>query len=348
MNNAISNRTVLLTGGGGSIGSALAKTILELHPRFLILLDHSERNLHEIDYELNSIRGCASYTSILGDICDKALLFEILEYFHPEIVYHVAAFKHVPLMERNPVAAVRNNALGTNLLAKAVRAHGASKLIMISTDKAVNPRSVMGASKRVAELSLIRWKNSQTQMSALRLGNVLGSEGSVVPAFVRQISKGGPVTVTHPEVNRYFMTLEDAIELVVLMTSFDGDGGIFVPDLGEPLSILALAHQTIKESGLVPEQIQITFTGLRPGDKMSEELASGRESLETTRDARIFRTKSDEIVPDRFDADIKRLEESVEQRDLAATIDTICRIVPEYLPSASIHRLLERFSARIQ
>jgi FlaA1/EpsC-like NDP-sugar epimerase len=186
MINAISGGKILLTGAGGSIGSALAKTIVGLDPRLLILLDHSERNLYQIDMDLGATPDHDVHLPILGDISDRALLVKIFEHHQPDIIIHTAAFKHVPLTERNPISAVRNNALGTNILAEASQMYGVARLIMVSTDKAVNPISVMGASKRVAELALLRWTNSNSQMRALRLGNVLGSEGSVGPAFQRQ------------------------------------------------------------------------------------------------------------------------------------------------------------------
>ena len=219
MTNAISGGKILLTGAGGSIGSALAKTIVGLDPRLLILLDHSERNLYQIDMDLRATPDHDVHLPILGDISDRALLVKIFEHHQPDIIIHTAAFKHVPLTERNPISAVRNNALGTNVLAEASQMHGVARLIMVSTDKAVNPISIMGASKRVAELALLRWTNSNSQMRALRLGNVLGSEGSVGPAFQRQIAAGGPVTVTHPNVSRYFLAIGEAVELILLAAS---------------------------------------------------------------------------------------------------------------------------------
>lgn len=348
MTTEIAGRSILLTGGGGSIGSALAKTITALHPRALIVLDNSERNLFEVDAALTSIGNVTCHTSILGDVCDSALLSEILAQFLPEIIFHVAAFKHVPLAERNPIAAVRNNALGTNLLAIAARERGVEKLVMVSTDKAVNPSSVMGASKRVGELSLHRWGNSRTQMTAIRLGNVLDSEGSVAPTFARQISAGGPVTVTHPDVNRYFLTMDAAVELILLAAELRPQAGVFVPSLGEPVRILDLAHQKIKEAGLTPGDIPITFTGLRPGDKMCEEFTYVDELLSSTSDSRLLRVMSGQILASRFDVEMERLADGVERRDLAATMDALCDIVPGYRLSESIMRLLAHSSAGIQ
>lgn len=346
MTNAISGGKILLTGAGGSIGSALAKTIVGLDPRLLILLDHSERNLYQIDMELRATPDHDVHLPILGDISDRALLVKIFEHHQPDIIIHTAAFKHVPLTERNPISAVRNNALGTNVLAEASQMHGVARLIMISTDKAVNPISVMGASKRVAEHALLRWTNSNSQMRALRLGNVLGSEGSVVPAFQRQIAAGGPVTVTHPNVSRYFLAIGEAVELILLAASLEGAEGVFIPELGEPVRILDLAHQMIEKAGFTPErEIPIAFTGLRSGDKMTEEFVSDRESLEPTGNAKLHRVKTPEIVPDKFDALMRDLSEKVERRELAAALALLYDIVPEYRPSESLLGLLKDFSA---
>src|SRR5271168_2626524 len=292
MHGAVTGRSVLLTGAGGSLGSALAKAIIQLEPRQLILLDHSERNLHEIDSELTAVLPGVPLTSILGDICDAGLLSEIFDRYRPEIVYHAAAFKHVPLMETNPFAAVRNNALGTASLARIAKAQGVANLLMVSTDKAVNPISIMGASKRVAELALLSLNNPRHRMSAVRLANILGSQGSVVPTFLSQISRGGPVTVTHPDVSRYFLTIGEAVELILLASGLEDSGGIFVPQVVGPVRILDIATELIRDSPTESRKdIPVTFTGLRPGDKMSEEFLSQDESTEPTNDPRLLRVK---------------------------------------------------------
>ena len=305
MHGEVAGRSVLLTGAGGSLGSALANAIIQLEPRQLILLDHSERNLYEIDSELTAVLPGVPLTSVLGDICDAGLLSEIFDRYRPEIVYHAAAFKHVPLMESNPLAAVRNNALGSNTLAMISRIAGVRAFVMVSTDKAVNPISVMGASKRVAELALLRWGGSSNHMRALRLGNILASVGSVVPTFLRQISRGGPVTVTHPEVCRYFHTMGEAVELVLLTSRVEIGGGIFIPQLGVPVRILDMARQLVSDSQSRSKSgrvIPVTFTGLRPGDKMSEEFLFANESVEPTSDRRLLRVSTSEIPSERFDA----------------------------------------------
>ena len=328
-----SDMSILLTGAGGSIGSALATAITASDPRLLVLLDHSESNLHRIESELSTL-GSAEHVPILGDVGDPALLADIFDRYRPDIVYHAAAFKHVPLMEANPVATVRNNAIGTFNLAKAANEYQLPRLIMISTDKAVNPLSVMGASKRVAELALLRWSNTRSPMKVLRLGNVLGSEGSVVPLFREQISRGGPVTVTHPEVSRYFLTMADAVRLVLAMDTLEAGGGIFVPEMKEPVKIVDLARNLIRAAGLQPEQdIKIEFTGLRPGDKMAEELVSANEYAKASSVSGIHRVIGPEVLPRSFDNLMKELEDGCARRDPAKVLEALCKLVPEYRPS---------------
>jgi len=338
----ISGSTVLVTGAGGSIGSALTKAVLEYAPQLLILIDQGEQNLYQIETDLRMNRVCVPIVSVLGDICDEELISEILDRYHPNVIYHAAAFKHVPLMERNPIAAIQNNALGSNVLARAARKHRVEMLTMVSTDKAVSPRSIMGASKRIAELALVRWACDETRMSSLRLGNVYGTGGSVVKTFVQQILAGGPVTVTHAEATRYFLTLPEAVDLIVLASELPGNANILIPDLGEPVKILDLASRMINEAGFdVEKEIPITFTGLRPGDKLTEHLVSPRESVEPTDDARLSRVKVTEIYPDRFDILMANLTSAVDRRDLPAMLETMRCIVPEYEPSDSLLGSLE-------
>jgi FlaA1/EpsC-like NDP-sugar epimerase len=330
----VSGKRILLTGAGGSIGSALAKTVSRLKPRLLILLDNSERNLHEIDLELATAIDRNSYQSLIGDICDAKLLSEIFKRHHPEVVYHAAAFKHVPLMEHNPFAAVRNNALGTAGLARIAQAEGVASFVMVSTDKAVNPISIMGASKRVAELALLSLNNPKNRMSAVRLANVLGSQGSVVPTFLNQISQGGPVTVTHPDVCRYFLMMDEAVEAILLASGLEESGGIFVPQVGAPVRILDIALELIRHAGSKSgKDISVTFTGLRAGDKMSEEFFSHHESTEPTVDPRLVRVKTREIPAARFDIQMEDLSRRVDERNLTAMIETLCQILPDYRPT---------------
>jgi len=330
----VSGKRILLTGAGGSIGSALAKTVIRLEPQLLILLDNSERNLQEIDLELATAIDRNSYKSVLGDIRDAKLLAELFERYHPEVVYHAAAFKHVPLMENNPFAAVRNNALGTAGIARMAQEEGVANFVMVSTDKAVNPISIMGASKRVAELALLSLNNPKNRMSAVRLANVLGSQGSVVPTFLKQISQGGPVTVTHPDVSRYFVTMDEAVKLILLASGLEESGGIFVPQVGAPLKILDIALELISHTPSISgKDTPVTFTGLRAGDKMTEEFLSQDESTKQTIDPRLLRVKTIEISADTLAVQIGRLSQSVEERNLNAMIATLCQIVPDYRPT---------------
>jgi len=330
-------QTVLITGAGGCIGSALAKAIVNSGTGLVVLLDHSEQNLYEIHMELNAGTSGALHVPILGDILDHALLDEILEKHRPDTVYHAAAFKHVPLMEENPIAVIRNNVLGTLALAKAALRNDVARLLMISTDKAVNPHSAMGAAKRVAELVLLRFGSSRTRMSALRLGNVKGSHGSVLPLFQQQLERGGPLTVTHPESRRYFLSLPETVDLILAAAALGEDAGILVPELGEPVKIVDLAKQVIQEAGRDgAAQTEIVFTALRPGDKLSEELVSARERTEPTGDSRLWRVKSAPIAPDALDSAVQAISEGVRLRNLAILLEALCGIVPEYQPSQTL------------
>lgn len=341
MNKAIFRSTVLVTGAGGSIASALLRKIAAHSPQLLVLLDHSEQNLYQIESDLTLNGFAIPFVSVLGDICNEALLSEIFGRYRPHIVYHAAAFKHVPLMERNPIAAIQNNVFGTNVLAQAARQHRVEMLTMVSTDKAVNPRSIMGASKRLAELALVRWSCEDSRMRSVRLGNVYGTEGSAVKLFAQQILAGGPVTVTHADAMRYFLTLEEAVDLIVLASELP-DARILIPDLGEPVRILDLARRMIEEAGFVMDKgIRITFTGLRPGDKMTENLVSASEFVESTDDPRLSNVKSTEMLPEKFDALMTILANAVECRDLFAILETLRCMVPEYEPSESLLRSLE-------
>jgi FlaA1/EpsC-like NDP-sugar epimerase len=329
---------VLITGAGGCIGSALARNIIRSGAKLVLLLDHSEQNLYEIHTELCA-GGSSSHVAILGDISDEGLLDEVFEKNGPGVIFHAAAFKHVPLMEANPIAVVRNNVLGTRTLARAALRHGVRQLLMISTDKAVNPRSVMGAAKRVAELILLRFSNSATRMSAVRLGNVLGSNGSVVPLFQQQIARGGPVTVTHPDSRRYFISLAETVELIHAASALNEDAGILVPELGAPVNILDLANRMIREAGYRSDEIEVVFTGLRPGDKLSEDLISAAEWLEPTSDSRLQKINGPRPSPSRFDSAMEAISERVNARILAPLVETLCELVPEYKPSETLLRL---------
>ena len=325
-------RSVLITGAGGCIGSALAERIAKSDARNLILLDHAEHELHEIELALSRIEGCAPRVAVLGDICDAALLADVFKEHRPDVIYHAAAFKHVPMMEANPLAAIRNNVIGTMTLAFAARNYEAAQLVMISTDKAVNPRSVMGVSKRIAELVLLRWNGIKTQMKAIRLGNVLGSRGSVAPLFRQQIERGGPVTVRHPEVSRYFLTLREVVDLILATANLEG--GVFVPEPSEPVKIVDLARGMIRKAGFEPDaELPIVFTNLLRGEKLSEEMVFASETVEPSGDARIQRVRGAAIAAAEFDVKVARLLDSVGRRDLPALVDSLVGMVPEYQPS---------------
>jgi FlaA1/EpsC-like NDP-sugar epimerase len=342
---ANTGKTILVTGAGGCIGSALVQALASSDPRFLILLDHSEQNLHELNLQLAAL-GKSSYAAILGDILDAPLMTEIFDRYRPQTIYHAAAFKHVPLMESNPLAVVRNNAVGTWQLAKTAALFGAERLLMISTDKAVNPRSIMGASKRVAELTLLRLGDANagvaaTKMNAVRLGNVLGSHGSVGPLFHQQIQRGGPVTVTHREASRYFLMLSETVELIMAAAAMDDSGSIFIPKICEPVKIMDFAQRLIREAGLeTPRDIEIVLTGLRPGDKLEEELAYADEALQPSSDERLYRAIGPRCDPQFLDASLQKISESVRARNLAALVAALCHLVPEYKPSDTLLSVL--------
>jgi FlaA1/EpsC-like NDP-sugar epimerase len=283
-------KKVLVTGAGGSIGSELCRQIARLQPALLILLDSGEFNLYSIEMELSKNFSRLRISRCLNDVADRPAIEKVFAEFRPEVVFHAAAYKHVPMLEDQVREAARNNVLGTRIMAEVADSFGCEAFVMISTDKAVNPANVMGTSKRAAEVFCQNLnKRSQTRFVTVRFGNVLGSAGSVVPLFKQQIESGGPVTVTHREITRYFMTIPEACQLI-LQASVMGDGGeIFVLDMGEPIKIAYLAEQMIRLSGKVPgEDIDIAYTGLRPGEKLYEELFHEKEALESTHHEKIL------------------------------------------------------------
>jgi FlaA1/EpsC-like NDP-sugar epimerase len=286
----VRDRTVLVTGAGGSIGSELCRQICRFSPKELVLVEHGENNLFYIERELRERHPEVALHVCVADIRDQTRMVGIFAEKRPHVVFHAAAHKHVPMMEVNPGEAIKNNVLGTKLLAEMSDAHGVSEFVMISTDKAVNPTSVMGASKRAAEIVIQALsQKSKTRFVGVRFGNVLGSAGSVVPIFQEQIARGGPVTVTHPEMKRYFMTIPEACQLVLEAAAMGKGGEIFVLDMGEPVKILDLARDVIALSGLREgEDIEIQFTGIRPGEKLSEELSLREEGAHRTQHPKVF------------------------------------------------------------
>ncbi|WP_368901466.1 polysaccharide biosynthesis protein [Oceanobacillus oncorhynchi] len=277
----VTGTTVMVTGAGGSIGSEICRQLIRFSPQKLLLVGHGEFSIYNIDMELKTTLEQQYDTEIIpiiGDIQDRERIFNIIQEYHPSIIYHAAAHKHVPLMEYNPHEAVKNNVIGTKNVAEAADTFGVSKFVMVSTDKAVNPTNVMGASKRIAEMIVQGLaQQSTTKFVAVRFGNVLGSRGSVIPLFKKQIANGGPVTVTHEEMTRYFMTIPEASRLVIQAGTLAKGGEIFVLDMGEPVKISDLAKNLIKLSGFTEAEIPIKYSGLRPGEKMYEELLNEDE-----------------------------------------------------------------------
>ncbi|HEV2709534.1 MAG TPA: polysaccharide biosynthesis protein [Edaphobacter sp.] len=338
----LAGKRVLVTGAGGSIGSALARCIAQTNVRELVLLDSSEGALYDVQQALAELKGAAPHVSVLASVCDPAAIASLFRQHRPEIVFHAAAFKHVPLMESNPFAAVANNALGTHILAEAAAKYRCEQIVMVSTDKAVAPSSIMGASKRIAELILLAPRANAADaivMKAVRLGNVLGSSGSVVPLFQRQIAQGGPVTVSHPDARRYFMTLTEAVEALLSALSPDSPPGISVPELGDPLRILDLAKFLIG-----PRQVPIVFTELRPGDKMEESLLSPRELYQEAQTGPLRAVHSPALSSDELAASLQDLRAALQQRDLSSLLQAVQSMVPEYQPGLSLR---EKYSATV-
>ncbi|ATP39427.1 hypothetical protein CSE16_04855 [Solibacillus sp. R5-41] len=283
LTNNLTNKIILVTGAGGSIGSEICRQVAQFQPKNIILLGHGENSIYKIHMELSEKKEFTNtdFVPIIADVQDRERIFEVVKQFQPDVIYHAAAHKHVPLMECNPREAVKNNIFGTKNVAESAHTFGVSNFVMISTDKAVNPPNVMGATKRIAEMIIQNLAtHSQTNFAAVRFGNVLGSRGSVILRFKAQIAAGGPVTVTHPEMTRYFMTIPEASRLVLQAGALAHGGEVFVLDMGEPLKIVDLAKNLIRLSGLTEEEIEIEFSGIRPGEKMYEELLNAAEIQE--------------------------------------------------------------------
>lgn len=329
----LSGKVVLVTGGGGSIGSELCRQIASHNPGHLIIVDIYENNAYEIQQELLRKYPNLNLTVLIASVRNTNRIDSIFRTYRPDIVYHAAAHKHVPLMEISPNEAVKNNVMGTYKTARAAVQYGTKKFVMISTDKAVNPTNVMGATKRICEMVVqMMNRKSDTNFVAVRFGNVLGSNGSVIPLFKKQIAEGGPVTVTHPDIIRYFMTIPEAVSLVLQAGAYAGGGEIFVLDMGEPVKIADLASNLIKLSGYKPgEDIEIKYTGLRPGEKMYEELLMNEEGLRKTANSMIFIGKPIEFDEDAFEGQLERLISAAEEES-ADIREKIGELVPTYRP----------------
>ena len=330
----INNKVVLVTGGGGSIGSELCRQIMLQNPKLLLMLDIYENSLYDIELELKDKHPNVEVKSIIANIRDKERMFELFEEYSPEVVFHAAAHKHVPLMENNPTEAIKNNIFGTYNLVNACDKYHTKRFILISTDKAVNPTNIMGATKRVCEMIIqAKDKESETEFVAVRFGNVLGSNGSVVPLFKKQIEAGGPVTVTHKDITRFFMTIPEAVALVLQSITYAKGGEIFVLNMGEPVKIYDLAKSLIELSGLtLGKDIDITFTGLRPGEKLYEEILMDEENLEGTGHEKIFITEPMNFTMDDIEEKLDAFREIInnEITDNKIIKETMKKCVPTY------------------
>ncbi|MGN6714490.1 polysaccharide biosynthesis protein [Anaerocolumna jejuensis] len=331
--NYVSGKVVLVTGGGGSIGSELCRQLAGHKPKQLIILDIYENNAYSIEQELKSTHPDLNLTVLIASVRNTKRIHKIMEQYHPDIIYHAAAHKHVPLMENSPNEAIKNNVGGTYKMAMAAHLFGVKKFILISSDKAVNPTNVMGASKRICELIIQAFhKKSKTEFVAVRFGNVLGSNGSVIPLFKEQIQRGGPVTVTHPDIIRYFMTIPEAVSLVLQAGAYAKGGEIFILDMGEPIKIADLAKNLIRLSGYEPDRdIEIEYTGLRPGEKLFEELLMEEEGLSSTSNKLIFIGKQIDIEEEEFLEKVLELDKAAKE-EVDDIRERIMELVPTYHP----------------
>ncbi|AZR74908.1 nucleoside-diphosphate sugar epimerase [Anoxybacter fermentans] len=330
----LTGKTVLITGGGGSIGSELCRQVARFDPEKLIIFDISENNVYDIELELKERYKHLNIIPVIGSIRDMPRLRQVFKKYRPDVVFHAAAHKHVPLMEYNPEEAVKNNIFGTRNVALAADEFGVERFVMISTDKAVNPTNVMGATKRVAEMIIQDInKRSKTKFVAVRFGNVLGSRGSVIPLFKKQIAQGGPVTVTHPEITRYFMTIPEASQLVIQAGALGQGGEVFVLDMGKPVKIIDLARDLIELSGLkVGEDIEIKITGLRPGEKLYEELLSDKEETLATKHERILIAKMDEFESKLLREALEQMEQIIASSISDYLLKTLVKLVATFKP----------------
>jgi len=331
----IAGKRVLITGAGGSIGSELSRQIAAFEPEAIILYERYENGLYDITNDLLDGATPVPVSPVIGDVTDRARLNAVMAEHRPQLVFHAAAHKHVPLMEQNPCEAVKNNVAGTRMVAEAAERNGVELFVLVSTDKAVNPSSVMGATKRVAELILQTMAgHGRTSFLTVRFGNVLGSNGSLVPRFLGQIKAGGPVTVTHPEIRRYFMLIPEAVQLVLHAAASGQNGGMYTLEMGDQIKVLDMARNLIRLSGFVPdEEIPIVFVGLRPGEKLSEELVGSDETIEESGVSKIFRVRGG-WIPDRLfvEEEVTELERLASANQPLQMVSHLCRLLPSFRP----------------
>jgi FlaA1/EpsC-like NDP-sugar epimerase len=337
------NKTILITGAAGSIGSELVRQVIKFLPKKILLLDIAESPLYDIELEVREHFKFNDIEIIIGDIRNKNFIDSVFIEYKPDFVYHAAAYKHVPMMENHPNQAINTNIKGTKILAEASLKYKSQKFVMISTDKAVNPTNVMGASKRIAEILVQALsKNSETKFVTTRFGNVLGSNGSVIPRFRKQIETGGPVTVTDPEITRYFMTIPEACQLVLEAGNMGEGGEVFIFDMGKPVKIIHLAKKMISLSGLKPgKDIQINITGLRPGEKLYEELLANKENTLPTYHSQIMIAKLKEYDINKILPEINILIEKAETNDKFNIVKKMKEIVPEFISKNSVYEILD-------
>ena len=359
--NLLRNKKVLITGAAGSIGSELARQIAGIGPHSLIICDQTETGLYELEYELQQKNQLGNSLKVfLGDVKDEKAMNNLFAQYMPNIVFHAAAYKHVPMMENHPSEAVRNNVLGTKVLADLSMFYSVERFLFVSTDKAINPTNVMGASKRIAEIYCQSLQNrvdipvidegiiqltprsSKTKFITTRFGNVLGSNGSVIPRFQDQIAQGGPITVTHPDIIRYFMTIPEACSLVLEAVTMGNGGEVFLFDMGEPIKILDLAKKMVKLAGLTPgKDIDIKFTGLRPGEKLYEELLNKEEEVIPTHNKKILIAKVMEYNYTKVSSSIEKVIGIAAENKDEDVVKQMKRIVPEFISNNSIYESMD-------
>jgi FlaA1/EpsC-like NDP-sugar epimerase len=345
IHNQVSGKVVLVTGAAGSIGSEMVRQVARFEPKMIVLFDQAESPLYDIELYLKEELKFFNAEIVIGDVRDKERTRKMFEVYRPELVYHAAAYKHVPMMENNPSEAIKTNVLGTRNVADLSLEYGVERFVMVSTDKAVNPTNVMGASKRIAEIytQSLNYPGCPTHFITTRFGNVLGSNGSVIPRFKAQIEKGGPITVTHPDITRYFMTIPEACQLVMQAGAIGKGGKIFIFDMGTSVKIADLAYKMIKLSGLKEGvDIQVQFTGLRPGEKLYEELLNVKENTVPTKHPRIMIAKVREYKHSEVLRLIDQFFDLVEEADNFKIVRHMKCIVPEFKSMNSIYEQLDK------